>query len=67
MIEFNSNLGQQPDPVGQAIGKLRMAGYQIDRADFPGPPFPNLYIVSGPDMWGVELTEAQIVNFAQNK
>ena len=48
------------EAVEAAIEALSKRGYQVEREDFPPPPFPGLYRVND----GPELTEAQLVQLA---
>jgi len=52
----------------QTIQSLRGKGYQVDLACDSAPlPLPRLFIVSGPGMLGVELTEKQLAYLDSEK
>ena len=46
--------------VEKAANTLRAAGYDVERCEFPPPPFPGLWMVNDR-----ELTEAQMVYLAR--
>lgn len=61
---LGDGFGQKIDPLQQATLKLRAHGYSVDRADFLPAPLLGLYVVSGPNLSGVEMTERQVIGFA---
>lgn len=62
--DFGNALGQKVDLFQQATIKLKANGYDVQRSDFPPPPFPGNYSVIGPKSIP-ELTEMQVISFAQ--
>ena len=49
-----------PARLVAAIEALRAAGHEVERCEFPPPPFHGLYVVDGR-----ELTEMQVMEAAR--
>ncbi|MFZ1744767.1 MAG: hypothetical protein WAU17_02510 [Nitrospirales bacterium] len=47
--------------IERAVEILKFKGHDVWRMDFPAPPFPGLYRISG----GPELTEAQLIDASE--
>lgn len=60
-LEGHGECEDTMDVLDSAITYLECRGHKVTRADFPPPPLPGLYDVSG---IGTDLTIAQVIEAA---